>query len=45
MKHTLFFHPYFAKVELERNEQLAALIVYALVCAATDTTDGGREKV
>lgn len=45
VKHTLFFHPYFARIELEREEQLAALIVRALACAATDDADVGREKV
>lgn len=33
------FHPYFAKVELEREEQLAARLVCALICAATDNID------
>lgn len=33
VKHIVFFHPHFANGELERGEQLAALIVYALICA------------
>lgn len=45
MKHTLFPPPHYAKEELEREEQLAALIACALICAATDRIEVGGEKI
>lgn len=45
VKHTVFFHPHFANGELERREQLAALIVYPLICADNiDVWKRGRCK-
>ena len=41
----LVFHPYCAKVEVEREEQLASLIVRALFRSANDNIEVGKEKV